>query len=88
MSTDESAKIVRASYDYLIKILLASGTPADRLSNFRVEELSLDDTTKNYKVTLSYDVTGSFEFDKKREYKDFVVKPDGIVLSMSIRIIK
>ena len=38
MSSEESAKIVRAAYDYLIKVLLASGTPVEKLSNFRVEE--------------------------------------------------
>ena len=88
MSTEVSAKIVRAAYDYLIKVLLASGTPVGKLSNFRVEELSLDKGTKNYKVTLSYEVTGEFEFDKKREYKDFEVTPAGVILSMKIRNIK
>jgi len=89
MSTETSAKIVRAAYDYLIRVLLASGTPTGKLSNFRVEELSVEKTgTKNYNVTLSYEVTGEFEFDKKREYKDFVVQQDGTVLSMKIRNIK
>lgn len=85
MSAEDSAKIVRAAYDYLVKVLLASGTPTDKLASFRVEEFTLDNTTKNYKVTLSYDITGDFQFDKKREYKDFEVKEDGTVVSMKIR---
>ncbi|MDP3778602.1 MAG: hypothetical protein Q8R30_00960 [bacterium] len=87
MSTEESAKVVRASYDYLMRVLLASGTSADKLSNFRVEELSMDETVGHYKVTLSYEVTGDFQFDKKREYKDFDVTSEGIVMSMKIRTV-
>lgn len=88
MSAEASAKVVKACYEYLVNILLASGTTVDRLSNFRVEELSNDPTTKNYKITLSYDVSGDFAFDKKREYKDFETLEDGTVLSMRIRNIK
>ncbi len=83
MSTDESATVVRAAYDYLVKVLLASGTPAGKLSNFRVEELSPD--AENYNVTLSYEVEGDFAFDKKRELKDFIVTKTGVVMSMKIR---
>lgn len=91
MSSEESAKIVRAAYDYLIKVLLASGTPVEKLSNFRVEEFSLSSQSKSksiYKVTLSYEVVGEFAFDKKREYKDFEVDNEGAVTSMKIRNIK
>ena len=87
MSAEDSAKIVSSSYNYLVKVLLASGTSMEKLSNFRVDELSQDEDTKNYKVTLSYDVGGNFDFDKKREYKDFIVKEDGTVVSMTIRVI-
>ncbi|OGF59298.1 hypothetical protein A3C05_03475 [Candidatus Giovannonibacteria bacterium RIFCSPHIGHO2_02_FULL_45_40] len=85
MSTEDSAKIVRAAHVYLVNVLIASGTPTDKVSGFRVEELSLDEGTKNYKVTLSYEMAGDFQFDKKREYKDFEITPDGKVLSMKIR---
>ena len=85
MSTEDSAKIVRAAHVYLVNVLIASGTPTDKVSGFRVAELSLDEGTKNYKVTLSYEMAGDFQFDKKREYKDFEITPDGKVLSMKIR---
>ena len=85
MSTETSTKVVKAAYDYLINVLLASGTPVNKLSDFRVEELALDEATKNYKVTLSYEVGGDFTFDKKREFKDFDVTEAGVVLAMRIR---
>lgn len=87
MSTETTTIAVNAAYQYMVKTLIAAGTPVDRLSNFRVEEVSVDDKTKNFKITLSYDVAaGEFQFDKKREFKDFDVTPDGkTVIAMRIR---
>lgn len=85
MSTEDSTKIVKAAYTYLVNVLIASGTTIDKISNFRVEELSQVEETQNYKVTLSYEIGSDFQFDKKREYKDFEVTSDGKVLSMKIR---
>jgi hypothetical protein len=85
MSGESAAKIVNSAYQYLVQVLIAGGTSADKITNARVEELTLDDASGNYKVTLSYEVAGVFEFDNSREYKAFVVKSDGTVLSMTIR---
>lgn len=85
MSGEEAATIANAAYRYMIQVLVAGGTAADKISNARIEELTLDEATQNYKVTISYDVTGNFEFDRKREYKDFIVDKESKVLSMKIR---
>ncbi len=85
MATEESTKVVRAAYEYLLQVLVAGGTSLDKVSDFRVEELTQNKSTKAYQVTLSYEVTGQFQFDKKRELKDFDVTPAGKVLAMRIR---
>ncbi|MDE2038128.1 MAG: hypothetical protein KGI69_02840 [Patescibacteria group bacterium] len=86
MSTETTTTAVNTAYKYLVNALVAGGTSLDKLSNFRVEEVVTDQTTKNFKITLSYDVSGDLQFDKKREYKDFDVTADGkSVLAMRIR---
>jgi hypothetical protein len=84
MSTETLQKAIQAAYEYLIIGLSTSGTPKEKISNFRVEEAETNEKD-NYKITLSYDITGDFVFEKEREYKDFEVTPAGKVLSMKIR---
>lgn len=86
MSSEESAKAVKISYAYLLGVLTTSGIPSSKVENARIEELTNVSAT-TYKVTLSYDVPGSFGFDKIREYKDFEVDTigEGKVISMTIR---
>lgn len=76
----EAKEAVKKAYEYLITVSQES----NRFSSFRVEEVKLD-TDKNFLITLSYEFAGEFPFDKKREYKDFVVDQGGLVTSMSIR---
>jgi len=71
---------VKSAYEYLIG---ASPDPG-RFSKFRLEEIRIDQK-KDYLITLSYEVTGEFEFDRQREFKDFNVGKDGTVLWMKIR---
>ena len=87
MSTETTTTAVNTAYQYMVKTLVAGGMPVERLSNFRVEEVSVDDKTKNFKITLSYEViAGEFQFDRKREFKDFDVTSDGkTVIAMRIR---
>lgn len=80
MATEESAKAVRSAFDYLLKV---SPAPS-KFSNFRLEEIQID-KEGYFHITLSYDVTGEFGFDRQREFKDFKVKKDGTVDSMKIR---
>jgi hypothetical protein len=81
MPTIESAQAVKIAYEYLLRV---SPEPS-RLSNFRVEELQQNEN-KDFLVTLSYDLMGDFAFDKKREFKDFLVSAtDSTVTWMKIR---
>jgi len=84
MSKETLSLAVNGALEYLITALAASGTSKEKISNFRLEE-ALTHAGGNYKITLSYDITGDFAFDKQREYKDFEVTPEGTVLSMVIR---
>lgn len=71
-------EIVLAAFHYLADIT----PPTQKVSDVRVEELQpLEEAgTKFWKVVLSYDNTGDFPFDKKREYKEFKVSSEGKVL--------
>lgn len=72
---------VKKSHEYLMRV----SPNSERYTNFRVEELK-NNTKEDYLVTLSYEVSGEFGFDKTREYKDFIVnKEDGKITSMMIR---
>ncbi|MBI4121870.1 MAG: hypothetical protein HY461_00910 [Parcubacteria group bacterium] len=77
--TLEPKDIVKAAYEYLLKV----SADAAKYSNFRVEEF--ETKNKNFVVTLSYEFVGEFPFERKREYKDFVIDEQGQVLSMKIR---
>jgi len=77
--TIDSAGAVKAAYEYLMK----ASPAANKLSNFRLEEISVDEN-KDFLITLSYDVVGEFGFDKQREYKKFKVIKDGSVEWMKI----
>jgi hypothetical protein len=84
MSTELATKAVSTAYGYLLQAMLAGGTTADKLSGFRVEEIKLDQTNKNFHIVLGYDVQGSLPFEKKREYKQFLVSSTGdAVLEMT-----
>lgn len=72
---------VKTAYEYLLQV----SPDASQLSNFRVEEVSLDETKENYLITLSYEIPGEFGFDKKKEYKEFKVLANGVVEYMRIR---
>lgn len=78
----DASGAVKAAYEYLIKV----SQDAAKYSNFKVEELQID-KDGNFLVTISYEFSGGeFPFERKREYKDFVVeKAAGNVLKMTIR---
>jgi hypothetical protein len=76
----EVKEAVKKAYEYLLTV----SPEANKYSAFRVEEVKLD-AEKNHLITLSYEFSGEFPFDKTRVYKDFVVNQEGIILSMSIR---
>lgn len=69
----------------VISYLAEVTPPTQKVSEMRLEELEPVDEGKYWKVVLSYDITGDYPFDKKREYKEF--KSDattGEVQSMKI----
>lgn len=70
---------VKKAFEYLKSV----SPDAEKFSNFRVEEIILGPS--GYKVTLGYDITGEFGFDKKREFKQFEIENDGEVKSMTIK---
>jgi len=76
----EAKEAVKIAYEYL----MAVSQDSVRYSNFRVEEVKLN-SDNNFLITLSYEYTGEFPFDKKREYKDFTVNQDKKVVSMTMR---
>ena len=84
MTQEEANIVIVGAYTYLKTTLASSGLTSDKITNPRVEEMEKIESG-NYKITLSYEVVGDFVFDKKKEFKDFEVKPDGTVLSMKIR---
>lgn len=77
-------EIVNAAYKYMSEVMAAQ---AGKISNPRVEELERKDEEgkKIWNVVLSYDVSGDFPFDKTREYKQFRVDDEGVVLDMKIK---
>ncbi|MGD1003655.1 MAG: hypothetical protein ABR884_03730 [Minisyncoccia bacterium] len=77
-------EIVNAAYKYMADVMQAQ---AGKISNPRVEELEpkQEDGKKIWNVVLSYDIVGDFAFDKTREYKQFRVDTDGVVLDMKIK---
>lgn len=77
----EPKDAVKKAYEYLSQVM----TNPEKMSNVRVEELE-QDATENWHITLSYDIVGDFLFERKREYKDFLIDKDtGRVTSMKIR---
>jgi len=77
-------EIVNAAYKYMQEVMQAQ---ISKISNPRVEELTSADegAKKIWNVVLSYDIVGDFAFDKTREYKQFRVDDDGVVLDMKIK---
>ena len=77
-------EIVNAAYKYMSEVMQAQ---AGKISNPRVEELEpkQEGDEKIWNVVLSYDVSGDFPFDKTREYKQFRVDAEGVVLDMKIK---
>lgn len=74
-------QIVTSAYTYLKEII----PPTQKIGDPRLEELVPDETTKHWKVVISYDALGDFPFEKKREYKEFSVDDNtGSVLWMKI----
>jgi hypothetical protein len=80
MKPIEPAAAVKAAFEYLTKI----SPNATKFTSFRVEEM---ETNKEggYTLTLSYEITGEFGFDKTKEYKQFKVTNEGTVEWMKIR---
>lgn len=76
-------EIVLAAYKYLADIT----PPSQKISEVRIEELVPRKIGKksDWVVMLSYDNIGEFPFDKKREYKEFEITDDGVVVSMKSR---
>ena len=79
-------EIVRAAYTYMTDIM---GPQANKVSNARVEELEQqkteEDGKKIWSVVIGYDIMGDFPFEKTREYKQFRVDAEGVVLDMKIK---
>lgn len=76
-------EIVNAAYKYMLEVMQVQ---AGKISNPRVEELvPTGEDKKSWNVVLSYDIVGDFAFDKTREYKQFNVDSEGIVLDMKIK---
>ena len=73
--------IVMAAYTHLAEIT----TPTQKISDVRIEELQpLKEGAEDFwSVVLSFDNTGEYPFDKKREYKQFKVTTEGVVISMT-----
>lgn len=73
-------EIVLAAYKYLADIT----PPSQKISEVRIEEFvpSGKGVGKKWMVVLSYDNIGEFPFDKKREYKEFEITNEGVVISM------
>lgn len=80
-------EIVNAAYKYMLEVMQVQ---ASKVSNPRVEELvPVEPATaggkKTWNVVLSYDIVGDFAFEKTREYKQFSVTAEGVVLDMKIK---
>jgi hypothetical protein len=87
MTKEETKAAIASAYDYLRQAQSASGITSDKVTSFRVEEAGKDDDG-TFRITLSYEVIGDFPFDRKKEFKDFVLSSDGTtVISMKIRTI-
>ena len=76
------AEIVKAAYEYMVTVMQLQ---ASKITNPRVEEISQESPDGNWNVVISYDIVGDFAFDKIREYKQFVVNVEGMVLEMKIK---
>ena len=77
-------EIALAAFKYLTDVL----PPTQKISDLRVEELTPKEDEggkKIWSVILSYDVTGEFAFERKREYKEFKIDDTGKVISMTIK---
>jgi hypothetical protein len=74
-------EIVMAAFTYLSQIT----PPTQKISDVRIEELqSFKEGTEDFwSVVLSFDNTGEYPFDKKREHKKFKVTIEGEVISMT-----
>jgi len=76
-------EIVNAAYKYMLEVM---SVQASKVSNPRVEELvPIGADKKTWNVVLSYDIVGDFAFDKTREYKQFTVNDEAVVLDMKIK---
>lgn len=72
---------VKNAYEYLKTV---SSADFASYGNFRVEEAKNEGGF--YYITLSYEYASSeFPFVRTREYKDFKLDSNGIVVSMTIR---
>jgi len=77
----DSKGAVKAAYDYL----MGASPNSSRFGNFRLEEIKTDEAG-DFLLTLSYEITGDFGFDRQKELKDFkVTKSGGVVEWMKIR---
>ena len=75
-------EIALAAFKYLQDVL----PPTQKISDVRVEEINPteEEGKRIWIVVLSYDATGEFVFERKREYKEFKVDDAGKVISMTI----
>ncbi len=71
---------VKNAKDHLLKI----SPGAENISNFRLVEVE-QDKEGNYLLTLSYDISGTSAFDKKRDLRQFRIKNEGTVVWMKVR---
>lgn len=79
-------EVVNAAYQYMMQVMALQ---ASKISNPRVEELfptNNEAGVKIWNVVISYDIKGDFDFDKTREYKQFIVDDTtNAVLEMKIK---
>jgi hypothetical protein len=70
MPTQTPRDIVLAAFNYLAEVT----PPTQKIAEVRVEAIQPPVAPKTYwTIVLSYDNAGEFPFDKKREYKQFLV---------------
>lgn len=77
-------EIVNEAYKYMLDVMQVQ---ASKVSNPRVEEISpiKKGAKMTWNVVLSYDIGGDFAFEKTREYKQFTIDNEGVVLDMKIK---
>jgi len=76
----EPRSVVHSAYTYMTSLM-----DNQRLANIRIEELEKSKDDGSWKVVLSYELETDFPFERKRDFKEFLLDSSGHVLSMKIK---